>query len=799
MKKYFFIFMLITVEILWLSSTGRAAFDRDLEPIIINGSATATFLGKPIAGIRAYVYSSASGTWTPIPFQVDEFTWPDYPAGAKKVVWDGDGILTAYDEIVLMGRDAGDKAPDNSSWPDNVESRRNLRYEVAITDPATLESGYSYIFFSNSLSTNAGSYVSYYNEHVKSAVYGIGHNTDDASGLPDSLAIAGNNIDFLDSWRIRALIRKIVIEADLGAGKVPFTGTDIYFAEDMHSSFKLKYGFITITVNANAYHEIDSLKVRAGQVRILREHTLAIKISTTGIEETSRIPILTRYYRDMVQFKPAFSLDLGDDVKEIDADYVSFAQGFNSNAFGMRFFGDDFTLEDGTQDSLIDRAPPDVVFLRDINQEDWPGKYWVGYSGLAFSKIKNASLLQITDLNGEMINPGIPKFFYQDLNREPYDPLDIYGLSGMRIYSWSKPPATSFDIDATVRYYYFTKNQTRSELRQLFKKYKNAGSLLVYEQKYLDTIPPGPITDLAVKARTDSTITIEWTARGDDGDGGGPADYYIIRYSTVEPNDPAGGYDWTWWSYTAQTIPNPPAPAEPFTKQSLVVTGLTEATTFHFRMNVVDHAGQPSGLSNVASGWTTPVELVSFVGSVNDQNGILLQWSTASETNNLGFAVERQRSGDTIWKEVGFVHGAGTTSEEQRYTFIDAPGQPGEWTYRLKQVDTDGSSVYSDPVLVTIAAPREFVLQQNYPNPFNPETTISFQVPETATGEMILVIYDMLGRQVRTLMKKQAQPGYYSIKWDGYDDAGTLASSGVYIYRLRVGTFTATKKMVKLQ
>lgn len=801
MKRYFFFYMLITVEILWLSSTSQAAFDRDLEPLIINGSATSTFLGRPIDGIRAYAYSSASGTWTAVPFQVDEFVWPDYPNDSKKVVWDGDGILTAYDEIVLMAGDVGDKAPNNSSWPENVESRRTMRYEVVITDPATLESGYVYIFFSNSMATNPSSYVTYHNDYVKSAVYGIGHDTDDANGLPDSLAIAGNNIDFLDSWRIRALIRKIVIEADIGigGGKVPFTGTNIYFSEDMDDSFNLKYSFITIEVKADAYHEIDSLKVRAGQVRILRQHTLAIRITTTGIEETSRIPILTRYYRDMVQFKPAFNLDLGDDVKQIDADYISFAQGFNSNAFGMRFFGDDFFSPSGTQDSLIDREPPDVVFLHAINSNDWPGKHWIGYSGLTFSKVKNASLLQITDLNGEMINPGVPKFFYQDLNREPYDPIDIYGLSGLRIYNWSKPPAQSFDIDATVRYYYFTKNQTRSQLRQVFEKYKNPGSVIVYQQQYLDTIPPGRITDLTAASRTDSTITIQWTARGDDGDAGGPAKLYVIRYSNVEPKDPPGGYDWTWWSNIAKTVPNPPDPAEPGTKQSLLVAGLSEATPYYFRINVVDFSGKESGLSNIASGTTTPVELVNFTGHKTEQNGIMLQWVTASETNNLGFAVERQHAGDALWKEIGFIKGAGTTAEEQRYTFIDTPGRPGEWHYRLKQIDADGAFVYSHTIQVTVTAPQEFVLQQNYPNPFNPETTISFQVPETATGQMLLVIYDMLGRQVSTLLDKPAQSGYYNIKWDGCDETGNPASSGVYIYRLRSGSFTATKKMIKLQ
>ena len=802
MKQFKQFIIMLTLGLLVLSSSTSASFERPLEPVVVNGSSLADFMSRPIDGLRVYIYSSADDAWNAVPFQVDEFVWPDAPTGEKQVVWQGDGLLTAYDELVFMAKDVGDQAPDNAAWPDDVESKRNTRYEILVTDPVTLESAFAYVYYSTTLAFNETSYIAYNSDHITTETYGIGHDTDDANGLPDSLAIAGNDIDFLDSWRIRAYIRKIVVEADLGTGKLDFEGSNIYFSEDMdETTIRLNWErIIWVDAKAEAFHLVDSLKIKEGQVRILREHTLAIRFWVEGVtEDTSKIPILTKYYRDQVQFRPAFSLDLGEAVKEIDAGYISFAIGLTEDSFGMRFYGNDLKNSSGAQDSLIDKNPTNTIFTRDITQDDWPGQHWFGYSGLTFSKVKNASFFEILDLNGPRISPGNPRLFYYDYSQGDFDPGGMYGESGLRIYDWSKPPATEFEIDALVRYYYFTENHSRSEFQQLFEKYRQSSTILLVEHEYLDTIPPGRITDLIVTDRTDTTMTITWTASGDDGDSGGPAESYIIRYSDVEPVDPPGTYDWNWWSNVAMTLPNPPAPAEPGVEQSVTVEGLSEATTYYFRMNVVDHGGNDSGLSNVASLWTTPVELVSFVADVDQQNNVQLEWSTASESNNLGFAVERKLATEEVWQEVAFVNGAGTASEEQAYVFVDVPGRAGDWNYRLKQVDTDGAFEYSQSIQVTIAAPQVFALEQNYPNPFNPATTISFQVPESAEGRIVLVVYDMLGRQVRSLMDKQAEPGYYSIQWDGLDDEGKIASSGVYLYRLKAGEFTATKKMIKLQ
>ncbi|MGE5363442.1 MAG: alpha-amylase family glycosyl hydrolase [Bacteroidota bacterium] len=89
---------------------------------------------------------------------------------------------------------------------------------------------------------------------------------------------------------------------------------------------------------------------------------------------------------------------------------------------------------------------------------------------------------------------------------------------------------------------------------------------------------------------------------------------------------------------------------------------------------------------------------------------------------------------------------------------------------------------------------EKFALEQNYPNPFNPSTRISFSLPEGSA--VTLRIYDILGREVRTLVNSELDRGSYSISWNGDDNFGNGVSSGIYFYRLDSKAFTSTKKMM---
>ena len=93
--------------------------------------------------------------------------------------------------------------------------------------------------------------------------------------------------------------------------------------------------------------------------------------------------------------------------------------------------------------------------------------------------------------------------------------------------------------------------------------------------------------------------------------------------------------------------------------------------------------------------------------------------------------------------------------------------------------------------------PQSFALHANYPNPFNPTTTILYDLPESATVH--LVIYDVLGRQVRTLVNDDLTAGYHRAVWDATDDIGKPLSAGLYIYRIKAGSYSKTMKMVLLK
>lgn len=185
-----------------------------------------------------------------------------------------------------------------------------------------------------------------------------------------------------------------------------------------------------------------------------------------------------------------------------------------------------------------------------------------------------------------------------------------------------------------------------------------------------------------------------------------------------------------------------------------------------------------------------PVELTSFSASVNGNN-VLLKWTTATEINNSGFDVER-RNPNGEWKSIGFVPGAGTTTENRTYNFNDKNLNKGKYQYRLKQIDLDGTYEYSKIVEVDVVSPAKFELAQNYPNPFNPNTSISFTIPQS--GNVKLSVYNLLGQEITTLVNEYKEAGTHNIEFNA-----TNLNSGVYLYKLESNGLTLTKKMTLLK
>jgi photosystem II stability/assembly factor-like uncharacterized protein len=185
-----------------------------------------------------------------------------------------------------------------------------------------------------------------------------------------------------------------------------------------------------------------------------------------------------------------------------------------------------------------------------------------------------------------------------------------------------------------------------------------------------------------------------------------------------------------------------------------------------------------------------PVELTSFTATANGSE-VALNWSTASEINNLGFEIQRSFEGNDF-VTVGVVYGKGTTTERQDYSYSDKNLADGKYSYRLKQIDFNGSYKYSDVIEVEFRVFNSYLLEQNYPNPFNPATTIGFGVQEKSNVK--ITILNSIGEEVAVVLNEEKEPGYHQIEFN----AANLPS-GVYLYRIEAGNYINTKKMILLK
>lgn len=190
-----------------------------------------------------------------------------------------------------------------------------------------------------------------------------------------------------------------------------------------------------------------------------------------------------------------------------------------------------------------------------------------------------------------------------------------------------------------------------------------------------------------------------------------------------------------------------------------------------------------------------PVELTSFTANVVGSS-VVLSWTTATEVNNQGFEIERSADG-VSFNSIGFVPGFGTTTEPKSYSYTDQSVSSGNYYYRLKQIDFDGSFSYSYVAEVEVSLPTAFSLEQNYPNPFNPTTSIQFSLPVDA--RVAISIYNLVGEKVAEVANKEFSAGTHKVNFDA-----ASMTSGIYFYQLDATgndgkTFSSVKKMTVLK
>ncbi len=282
--------------------------------------------------------------------------------------------------------------------------------------------------------------------------------------------------------------------------------------------------------------------------------------------------------------------------------------------------------------------------------------------------------------------------------------------------------------------------------------------------------------------------------------GCGPCDEWIIQDFAINPGMVGGGVP---GSYTfAFTFCDPGlydlTPFEPifrFRLNSFAVGrhGYGMLDTLCSNMvngtgPAVDFLGEVEDY-NVIEFYQLPVELTTLEAIVGDRQ-VTLFWTTATEQDNAYFSVLRNGM------EIAQVDGSGNSQTAINYEYTDQAVVNGvTYTYRLLSHDINGTvHEYEQTVEATPEAPmpREYALEQNFPNPFNPNTTISYALKEA--GFVTLKIYNLLGQNVATLVSQRMESGRYTATFTAKD-----LPSGIYVYRLDVNDFSATKKMVLMK
>lgn len=208
---------------------------------------------------------------------------------------------------------------------------------------------------------------------------------------------------------------------------------------------------------------------------------------------------------------------------------------------------------------------------------------------------------------------------------------------------------------------------------------------------------------------------------------------------------------------------------------------------------VTDTVGNTSEFAQILQ-TIIPIELQSFSASVTEGN-VLLHWTTATETNNAGFEVQRRIS-NGVWEIIGFVSGHGTTNETHMYLYydgFDVQKRPAFISYKLRQMDFDGKSTFSPVVTAPLGewSDRPFI-SECYPNPFQHSTTIRFHLNHAAFVK--LTVYDLYGRETTTLTNDEFGSGVHQVPW--YVDG---LPGGMYRYQMQVGEIIESGHLVVLK
>jgi hypothetical protein len=319
--------------------------------------------------------------------------------------------------------------------------------------------------------------------------------------------------------------------------------------------------------------------------------------------------------------------------------------------------------------------------------------------------------------------------------------------------------------------------------------------------KNLNAPSGSDIAGLGVKITSSANLGSTTIIRGVERKSDAIGNLAIARYYDIVPTNNTGLNATAVYNYNSTEIGG-------ITEGNLVIFKSTDNgstwTQITGTLNTTDKTITVTGINDF-SVWTLgdkdaplPVELASFTANVFTRD-VKLNWTTETEINNSGFEIERAEVGsqNSEFRKISFVSGNGTKNTPTDYSFEDKKLNTGKYNYRLKQIDYNGNFVYHNlSATVEIGVPKKYDVSQNYPNPFNPVTKIDFDLP--FDSKVSIRLYDITGREIKTLVNETKQAGYYTTEFNGSN-----ISSGTYFYRIVAEgngqKYVMTKKLMLLK
>jgi hypothetical protein len=216
------------------------------------------------------------------------------------------------------------------------------------------------------------------------------------------------------------------------------------------------------------------------------------------------------------------------------------------------------------------------------------------------------------------------------------------------------------------------------------------------------------------------------------------------------------------------------------------------------------HNVTSNGTYTNPSDQSLPVAMTSVVASASREQGVVVEWRVESETDCAGFHVLRSAGSDgnyqQITDEANMIAGRGNASDAKDYRFVDRNVENGKvYWYKIVEVSTKGKRETYGPISVTALSPvpTEFGFSECYPNPFNPATTVDYKIAENCN--VSVVVYDIMGKQIRTVVAGSKPAGYYKATWNGRDDRGEAVPTGIYFIRMQSADFSKVRKVMMMK